>query len=595
MPSFRRRAALLSTAVLPLLVASCGRAEPDGKGEPAAARASEEAPAPQSRAEPADAAGPPPVAADGDAVGSGEGRNDKIVVGEAADPLGGILAEEEADREESKPEEPVTPQVAERPKDAETSRSMYFEHYGVNPTIETTAMNVSTFAVDVDTASYAMTRSFLGRDQMPPEASVRVEEIVNYFDYLYTPPEEGDFSLHAEVVPSPQRTGYHVLHLGLKGKEVAAAARPSANLVFVIDVSGSMASGNRLGMVKDSLRLLVEELGADDFVGIVAYGSRARVVLPPTTGAERAAILAAIDGLRTEGSTNVEAGLELGYEQVAKQSLGAGINRVILCSDGVANTGSTKAEEILEKVAEHAARGVTISTIGVGMGNYNDTMMEKLANKGNGNYAYVDGLEEAKRVFVEHLTGTLQVIAKDVKIQVEFDKDIVARYRLLGYENRAMAARDFADDTKDAGEIGAGHTVTALYEVKFKDPEAAQFGVIRVRYKKPRGNKSTLLEKPLPGTLIRDSYADAAPPTRLSLVAATYAEKLRGSYWVRNLTWGEIREMYDGIPRDLRSTEPVAELGRLIDTAARLDRRSDKFESDLPLAQMNFDRVPVLK
>ena len=475
------------------------------------------------------------------------------------------------------------------------SPTQYFEHYGVNPTIETTANPISTFAVDVDTASYVMARSFLGRAELPPEASVRVEEVVNYFDYHYEPPEDGDFSLHAEVVPSPQRTGYHVLHLGVKAKEVATESRPAANLVFVIDVSGSMGSGNRLGIVKDALKLLVGQLHADDSVGLVAYGSTARVVLPSTPGSDKTAIEAAIDGLRVEGSTNVEAGLKLGYEEVAKATMGAAINRVILCSDGVANVGATRAEEILDSVAQHAARGITISTVGVGMGSYNDTMMEKLADKGNGNYAYIDDLEEARRVFVEHLTGTLQVIAKDVKLQVEFDPAVVARYRLLGYENRGLATEDFHDDTKDAGELGAGHTVTALYEIRLKDPEADNFGTLRVRYKKPRGGASELMERPLPTSLIRRTYAEAAPPTRLSMVAAAYAEKLRGSYWVRNLGWDEVREMYDGIPLELRSEAEVAELGRLIDTAAKLDKRGDKFETQLPVAKMDFDRVPVLR
>ncbi|MCB9719202.1 MAG: von Willebrand factor type A domain-containing protein, partial [Myxococcales bacterium] len=280
----------------------------------------------------------------------------------------------------------------------------YFTHYGVNPTIETRENPFSTFGVDVDTAAYVMARSYLDRGELPPEDAIRVEEVVNYFDYHYAPPEEGDFSLHAEVVPSPQREGYHLLHLGVKGKEISAAQRPDANLVFVIDVSGSMGSQGRLQLVKDSLRLLVDQLRATDRVGVVVYGSSARVVLPPTPGSERSTILAAIDGLGTEGSTNVEAGLRLGYEQAQKQARGAGINRVVLCSDGVANTGATTADALLRQVEQHAAEGITITTIGVGMGSYNDTLMEQLADKGNGNYSYVDDLGEARRVFVDHLT-----------------------------------------------------------------------------------------------------------------------------------------------------------------------------------------------
>ncbi|MBL4686898.1 MAG: DUF3520 domain-containing protein, partial [Nannocystaceae bacterium] len=246
-------------------------------------------------------------------------------------------------------------------------------------------------------------------------------------------------------------------------------------------------------------------------------------------------------------------------------------------------------------VAEHATRGITISTIGVGMDGYNDTLMEQLADKGNGNYAYVDTLQEAKRVFVEHLTATLQVIAKDVKIQVEFDDTVVTRYRLLGYENRGLTKREFDDDSKDAGDIGAGHTVTALYEIKIADEEADSLGTLRVRYKKARGGQSQLMERPLPMSLVRDNYGQAAPPTRLSMVAAAYAEKLRGSYWVRNLTWQQIESMHAQIDTSLKEDPAVAELGRLIATAARLDSRSDRFESAAPLARMDFDRVPVLR
>jgi len=485
----------------------------------------------------------------------------------------------------------VPPREPERANPGET----FYTHYGVNPTIDTGENRFSTFGIDVDTAAYVLARSHLDRGELPPEEAVRVEEVINYFDYHYAPPSEGEFSLHAEVVPSPQRQGYHLLHLGLKAKEIAVADRPEANLVFVIDVSGSMDNEGRLTLVKDSLRLLVQQLRGGDRVGIVAYGSSARVVLPPTAGSEHDTILAAIDQLRTEGSTNVEAGLTLGYELVAKGALGAGINRVVLCSDGVANTGSTTAEAILRRVEQQAARGITITTVGVGMGSYNDTLMERLANKGNGNYAYVDDEIEARRVFVDHLTGTLQVVAKDVKLQVELDPSAVARYRLLGYENRALTRQDFDDDRKDAGELGAGHTVTALYEVKLKPGEHELLGTLRVRYKTPRSDTSTKLERKLPGALVRETWAQAAPPTQLSVVAAAYGEKLRGSYWVRNMPWSEIQRLYGEIDPELRRQPEVRELGRLIDTAARLDHRTDKFEHDLPVARMDFDRVPVLR
>lgn len=491
------------------------------------------------------------------------------------------------------PPPPTTPAA-----EPERLSQQYFTHYGVNPTIDTRENPFSTFGIDVDTASYVLVRSHLDRGELPPEDAIRVEEVVNYFDYHYDPPASGDFSLHAEVVPSPHRNGYHVLHLGVKGKEIAAAERPAANLVFVIDVSGSMGSQGRLQLVKDALRLLVAQLRASDSVSLVAYGSSARVELPPTPGSDHTAIMRAVEELHTEGSTNVEAGLRLGYELIGRAAPGAGIRRVVLCSDGVANTGSTTADAILRRVGEEAARGITLTTIGVGMGDYNDTLMEQLANKGNGNYAYVDDRAEARRVFVDHLTGTLQVIAKDVKLQVELDPDAVARYRLIGYENRELQRSELDDDRKDGGELGAGHTVTALYEVKLVPGEHARLGRLRVRYKTPRADNSTAseqIERDLPMTLVRSAWSDAAPPTQLSVVAAAYAEKLRGSYWVRNLAWADVQRLYADIDADLRADPDVAELGRLIDRAASLDRRGDKFERDLPLAKMDFDHVPVLR
>lgn len=582
--------ALLFTFAATLALVNCGKHE-DGPGQAASA---ERAPggAADEAAERARAAASPDTKKD-------EAKREEV--GGAAEGEAAPVADAKADmpaRIVAEPSEAQPPRPEPDPaakEQAEREHARFFTHYGVNPTIDTRENPFSTFGVDVDTAAYAMARSYLERGQLPPEEAIRVEEIVNYFDYHYAPPEEGDFSLHAEVVPSPQRTGYHVLHLGVKGKEIAAAERPAANLVFVIDVSGSMGSQGRLQLVKDSLRLLVGELRAGDSVGIVAYGSSARVILPPTPGSDQVAILAAVDELRTEGSTNVEAGLRLGYELVGRQALGAGINRVVLCSDGVANTGATTAEAILRQVAQEAARGITITTIGVGMGDYNDTLMEQLANKGNGNYAYVDDRAEARRVFVDHLTGTLQVIAKDVKLQLELDPAAVARYRLLGYENRGMSRSDFDDDRKDAGELGAGHTVTALYEIKLQPGEHARLGTLRVRYKTPRADESTAIERDLPMTLVRGSWLEAAPPTQLSVVAAAYAEKLRGSYWVRNLGWTDVQKLYQQIDEELRATPEVKELGRLIDRAAELDQRGDKFERDLPVAQMDFDRVPVLR
>ncbi|WP_375761743.1 von Willebrand factor type A domain-containing protein [Corallococcus exercitus] len=472
---------------------------------------------------------------------------------------------------------------------------MYFKGYGVNPTVDTEEERFSTFSVDTDTASYTLTRAYLERGALPDEQAVRVEEFVNTFDYGYANAPDAPFSVNVEGFPSPARKGYQVVHIGVKARDVSAAQRKPGHLVFVIDVSGSMDMENRLGLVKRSLRLLVDALDERDWVSIVVYGSEARSVLAPTNATQKATILGAIDSLHSEGSTNAQAGMELGYTLAASQMVKGGINRVILCSDGVANNGITHADGIWERVKERAAAGITLSTVGFGMGNYNDELMERLAQVGEGNYAYVDKLEEARRIFVQNLTGTLQVVAKDVKLQVEFDRKTVARYRLIGYENRLLTRQQFNDDRVDAGEVGAGHAVTALYEVKLRDPEQTNFGTLRIRYKAPEGGSSRLIEKAMPVTLLRPAYEKAASPTRLSYVAAAFAEKLRGSYWARPLTYDALVSLWEELGTPLKARQDVVELGELIRLAKKLDRREDRFESIAPVRTMDADRVPTLK
>ncbi|MFY1827377.1 YfbK domain-containing protein [Myxococcus fulvus] len=468
---------------------------------------------------------------------------------------------------------------------------MYFKGYGVNPTVNTEEERFSTFSVDTDTASYTLARNYLKRSTLPHERAVRVEEFVNRFDYGYTAAENAPFGVHVEGFPSPVRKGYQVLRIGVKAREVSRAERKPSHLVFVIDVSGSMAMENRLELVKQSLRLLVSELDERDLVSLVVYGSEARRVLPPTSALYASRLLSAIDGLRTEGSTNAQAGLELGYRIAADHILEGGINRIILCSDGVANVGISDADGIWEKVKSLAARGITLSTVGFGMGNYNDVLMERLSHVGEGNYAYVDELKEAHRVFVENLTGTLQVVAKDVKLQVEFDPKAVSLYRLLGYENRALTTEQFRDDRVDAGEVGAGHSVTALYEVKPRE-NARTLGTLRIRYKAPEGGASKELATPLPRATLRPSYAQAGESTRLAYVASAFAEKLRGSYWTRPLTYDSLLELWSGVGPALKEREDVRELGDLIRRAGDLDRRVDPFEAFAPLRTMDFDRPP---
>ncbi|WP_438616781.1 vWA domain-containing protein [Myxococcus llanfairpwllgwyngyllgogerychwyrndrobwllllantysiliogogogochensis] len=466
---------------------------------------------------------------------------------------------------------------------------MYFKGHGVNPTVNTEEERFSTFSVDTDTASYTLTRAYLERQSLPDEQAVRVEEFVNTFDYGYADAEDAPFGVHVEGFPSPVRKGYQVVRIGVKAREVSDAQRKPSHLVFVIDVSGSMNMENRLGLVKHALRMLVEELDERDFVSIVVYGSQARRVLAPTSATQQARLLEAIDGLYSEGSTNAQEGLELGYQIASEHLIPGGINRVILCSDGVANVGVSDADGIWAKVKGFAARGITLSTVGFGMGNYNDALMERLSHVGEGNYAYVDGLKEAHRIFVQNLTGTLQVVAKDVKLQVEFDPKDVSLYRLLGYENRMLTKQQFRDDRVDAGEVGAGHSVTALYEVKLREG-ASDLGTLRIRYKAPEGGDSKELETKLPITALRANYARARSTTRLAYVAAAFAEKLRGSYWTRPLTYASLLELWRVV--GLEDRQDVSELGDLIRMAAALDQRQDRFESLAPLKSMDYDQAP---
>ena len=352
---------------------------------------------------------------------------------------------------------------------------------------------LSTFSIDVDTASYANLRRFLVQGQRPPPDAVRIEELVNYFPYSYRPPT-GDvpFSASLEVASAPWAPEHRLVRIGLKGREVSDAARPAANLVFLLDVSGSMQQSNKLPLVKQSLRLLVDKLRADDRVAIAVYAGASGLALPSTTLNHKADILAAIDRLQAEGSTNGAMGIQLAYDIAKANFIAGGVNRVVLATDGDFNVGVTNEGELVRLIEEKAKSGVFLSVLGFGMGNYKDATLEQLADKGNGNYAYIDTLAEAKKSLVEQAGGTLLTIAKDVKIQVEFNPAQVQAYRLIGYENRLLAREDFNNDKIDAGEIGAGHTVTALYEVVpvgAEAPEAQNGTMTALKYQRPVGGK----------------------------------------------------------------------------------------------------------
>ena len=452
----------------------------------------------------------------------------------------------------------------------------FFQHYGVNPFIDTEDDQFSTFAIDVDTASYTIARKFLDDGHLPDQNSIRVEEFVNYFDQGYEAPTDDAFAIHIDGSPSPFGNGNHwLMRVGLQGKELLDEQRQDATLVFTIDISGSMAREDRLELVKQSLRLLVDELRSDDKVAIVTYGDRGSVLLEATEGRERGKILQAIDSLEPGGSTYVEDGLKIAYKLAVDEVQSDRITRVMVLSDGVGNVGNTGHESILRQVQDYVDQGVTLTTIGFGMGNYNDILMEQLANDGDGAYYYVDTLSEARRIFVEGLTGTLQVIAKDAKVQVEFNTDTVSRYRLMGYENRDVDDDDFRNDAVDAGEIGAGHSVTALYELKLREGAEGVIGTVYMRYEDVGLNEVVEINREFHHSDLTASFEETPPTFQLSAVVAEFAEVLRGSYWARE---GNLQDVAD----EARRVQTLLPNMNEVSDFASLAIQAASFEADAP-------------
>ena len=433
---------------------------------------------------------------------------------------------------------PVPLSMELSPPNGAAYHDVFFKGHGTNPFIDPEDDNLSTFGMDADSAAYSVTRRYLRDGNLPPTEAVRVEEFINAFDYDYTPPTDAAFALHLEGAPSKfsERERSQLLRIGIQGRVVPDVDRKDAVLTFVIDVSGSMGMENRLGLVKKALRLLVKQLRPSDKIGIVVYGTDARVVLPHTSVVNREHILERIESLCTEGVTNLEDGLHKGYELARKNAESGYINRVILCSDGVANAGQTAPETLLKEIRDYVIDdGILLTTVGFGMGNYNDTLMEELAKKGNGNYAYVDTLSEARRIFVENLTGTLQTIAKDAKVQVKFNPDTVRQFRLIGYENRQMQHKDFRNDDADAGEIGSGHSVTALYEVKLnKGVDSGKLAKVSIRYEDPDTQEVTEVSEKFLIENLKAKFEDASPGLQFAATVAQFAEILRESFWVKN-------------------------------------------------------------
>ncbi len=416
-----------------------------------------------------------------------------------------------------------------------------YTQFQENSFTKTAKERTTTFAIDVDRASYTNVRRMLTNNTMPARDAVRIEEMVNYFTYSLSQPNDGrPFSVTTEVAGCPWNLGHRVVRIGIQGKNTDEWQMSANNLVFLIDVSGSMGPPQRLPLIKAGLRILVEHLRAQDSVAIVTYAGAAGLALPKTSGADKAAIVGALDRLQSGGSTAGGEGIELAYKVAQENFIANGNNRVILCTDGDFNVGVSSEADLETLITEKREHGVFLTAIGVGDDNYKDAKMEVLADKGNGQYLYLDKLDEARKVFVQELTGTLVTIAKDVKVQLVFEPSQVAEYRQIGYEDRALANKDFEDDKKDAGDLGAGHSVTALYEIVPAPTASARgnVGVLKLRYKQPQGTTSELME-----SMISDegtsAYA-ASADMQFALAVAEFGMLLRNSQYRGTATYADV-------------------------------------------------------
>ena len=453
---------------------------------------------------------------------------------------------------------------------------------------------LSTFSIDVDSGAYAVIRRYLNQGQLPPTDAVRIEEMINYFDYAYAPPrDEGQpFTVHSEILPTPWREHSHLVRIGIQGYRPEVGQRAPANLVFLVDVSGSMNAPDKLPLLRNALRLLVEQLDHNDRVTLVVYAGSSGVVLETTPGDRRGDILAALDRLSAGGSTHGSAGIRLAYQMAQQAFIDDGINRVILATDGDFNVGTVDHDALVELIERNRERGIALTTLGFGRGNYNDHLMEQLADHGDGNYAYIDSFREARKVLVEQINGTLQTIARDVKIQVEWNPATVAEYRLIGYENRLLEREDFNNDKVDAGDIGAGHNVTALYEITLVDAKSRridnlryatsndtarsdvnnELALLKLRYKKPRQAASIMMQRVLLKSDIKPDHDSASSHLRFAAAVAAFGEQLRGGQNLGLFGYPDILQL----AREGRGDDPHgyrAEFVGLVELAAALDQR----------------------
>ncbi|WPN57793.1 VWA domain-containing protein [Pseudomonas sp. P9_31] len=437
-----------------------------------------------------------------------------------------------------------------------------------NPIHSVAEAPVSTFSADVDTGAYANVRRLLNQGRLPPEGAVRLEEMVNYFPYDYALPTDGSpFGVTTELAPSPWNPHARLLRIGIKASDRAVAELAPANLVFLVDVSGSMDRREGLPLVKSTLKLLVDQLREQDRVSLVVYAGESRVVLEPTSGREKAKIRTAIDQLTAGGSTAGASGIELAYQMAQQAFIPKGINRILLATDGDFNVGISDFDSLKQMAVDKRKTGVSLTTLGFGVDNYNEHLMEQLADAGDGNYAYIDNLREARKVLVDQLGSTLAVVAKNVKLQVEFNPAQVSEYRLLGYENRALKREDFSNDKVDAGEIGAGHTVTALYEIvpkgekgwleplRYGNPAAdvsaktGELAMLRVRYQLPEGGNSRLIERPiLKGEA--GKLSTASDDLRFAAAVAAFSQQLKDGRYTGNFSLKDTEALARGARGD---------------------------------------------
>jgi len=446
-----------------------------------------------------------------------------------------------------------------------------YQSIAANPVHLAMETPVSTFSIDVDTGSYSNVRRFINGGRLPQHNAVRVEELVNYFnyDYLQSGSMEKPFLITTEVAPSPWNTNSHLMHVGIKGYDVDRVSLPNANLVFLVDVSGSMNSPQKIGLLKQSLKLITKKMRAEDRISIVVYAGASGVVLEGKSGNDKAEILRAIDQFQAGGSTNGAAGIQLAYQLAKTHFIDGGINRVLLATDGDFNVGTVNFDALTDMVETRRETGISLTTLGFGQGNYNDHLMEQLADKGNGNYSYIDTLQEARKVLVEEMSSTLHTIAKDVKIQVEFNPDLVQEYRLIGYENRALKREDFNNDNVDAGEVGAGHSVTALYEITFRgangnliDPlrygsantseerksisgarKSEELAFVKLRYKQPDQNASQLMSKAIVKSSVNKTFDSASDRFRFSAAVAGFGQILSGGHFTKDFTFKNVEKI----------------------------------------------------